>query len=303
MSSLLEDLRAGQLVCTYTQAMDLLSVTPPTQGGACATQKASDRERISSFNLTANFAEALELAEFGWSEGADKAVRHKDFANVFTQAETRNVSWDYVDDEGDFTTERLLSGADTFLMRPRFTHRFSSGVRVIVAIGTSSGVHAATMVEQTITIAAGLWRLEVLRVPTELWTVNTLNPSMSGNIRTWHALRIHTSGNTFNLGKITFACGHPDFLRRINFALMERGSVETQKAWGPHYGYPISLNAKTFKTIPFPPWEGDTIIIGNASTNDVKRNTQRILDAYKKAFNRLDNEETIAGGVIEDVIL
>jgi hypothetical protein len=297
MRHLIPQLRAGRLTCSYYEALELIEGTPVVPG-TCGHRQTSDKA-AGSFQKLPNLAAAIDTAYYGWSEGATAAMRHPEYAEVFGMGEVRSTSWSYNSEEGDFTTERLLGGADTFLLKPTFTHRFATGLRVIVIVSTSCGIDGETMMQQAIAIAAGLWQLERRRIPVELWTVICLGQDGT-KVSAHQTLQVHTSGNTFNLGKLTFACGHPDYLRRINFALMERADTDIQQVeYQTWYGYPATFKTTDVAKLNLPRWDGDTLIIGNATSNDVTLNNKRVMNAYRKVFHRLDSGEAIESGIIE----
>ncbi len=277
MSTLKEMLHDGRVTCSWARVTDLLSF-PRIKGGRCAECARSTDLSDAQWFGTKNFEEALALADTGWDEGAAAALQRPEYLTDFTMAAASGIGWGFSDTEGEVVWDKLLSGSDFYLQRPTLTTGFRQACRVIVSVTASAAIHPSSMLERAIDIAAGVAALDRMRVQTELWVTI---PDQSNH---HYSFRVHQTGDTFNLGKTAFFCGHPSLLRRIVFGLKERASVEAQRVFGSGYGYSADLSPEVLERIALPPWEGDTIVIGTCRTNDVKANTAKVKAGFAKAL-------------------
>lgn len=289
MKTLGEQMRAGHIQCGWYRVADLLR-TSPVPG---ILKPAYGSEQIDEDFCAMSMADAITTSETGWIEGAEVALNHPRYAEVFAQAEAPSVTFGYNDSEGEVTWDRLLTGSDQYLSLPTITQGITKGCRVIVSVVASCGIKQDAMLQRAVDVAAGIAQLEQRRITTELWCVSPYLDNASS-----YAFRLHQTGDLLNLAKVAFWCGHPALLRRIVFALQERASADVQRKIGMFYGRPGNLSKTTLATLALPPFEGDTLLIPTLQSNNVETTRKAILAAFNKSYERLADSTHDDSGVI-----
>jgi hypothetical protein len=291
--SLGEQVNDARVTCSWNKVGNILD-RPQTPGGVLTGCNSS--QRASGSFVSVSLKEALDMAENGWTEGAQAAEKHPQYAELFAQAYAPSVRWGFDPEEGEVVWDRLLSGAETYLQRPKIATGFTKACRVIVSGGCSCGISEASMLQRAIDIAAGLYQLEQQRIATELWvTCLSQGYPLPASAITF---KVHTTGDVFNLGKIAFFCGHSGLLRRIVFAVQERASKAAQDRLGTHYGMPGNLDPKTLSQLNLPPWEGTTLLLPTLRDNSIETTRKKILNAFNHAVERLQDSTVESAGTI-----
>lgn len=297
MRSIKEQVLAGQLTTDWHILLDVLESTPKVPGILGRSAQSELSTSVDDPQL-GSLAAAIDTGFHGWSEGATTARQHDKYGAYFGMAEQRQVTWGYSDEEGEFQTDRFLNGSADYLLTFKTKRRFSQGLRIVVSTGASSAIASTTLNYSATVVAAHIAKLEILRIPFELWSVDPCTHGSGLDMSHWYALRLHSSGDVFNLARIVYFCGHAAIQRRLMFAMYERMSVENQRRFGLLYGYPAAITAKTFPLLNLPPWHGQTVVIGNVQTNNQEMVEQRIVKAFRTGYDKINKMAPVGGVVI-----
>jgi hypothetical protein len=263
----------------------------PEQDGILHSQRSSHRGDLDFCACT--WPEAVDMARNGWAEGAETALKHPDYVDLFATAEKPTTSWGWSDTEGEVVWDRQLSGADDYLQLPVTAPGFGKACRVIVSSIASAGINSEAMLQRAIDIAAGIAQLEQQKVANELWVTLPYN---DGDFS--YTFKVHSTGDTLNLAKVAFFCGHPGFLRRLGFALNERANERVQRTMGTCYGYPAGLSQDVLNKLGLPPFEGDTLLVNSLRSNSITTTRKELSQMFATTLSRLQDSTFESSGII-----
>lgn len=287
--------REGRTVCSWHKLANCLDIPRPAGGSLPGSSTRKDPDFVGT-----TFDEAVRMSETGWIEGAEAAEQHPTFVDLFAQAAAPSVRWNYDPTEGEVQWDRLLSGADDFLLLPKTTTGWTKACRVLVPVTCSAFIEERVMLQRAIDIAAGLLQLENARISTELWSVAAQYDC--DNRLQYHAFKVHSTGDIFNLPKIAFFCGHSAMLRRLVFALNERATPELQEALGHGYGRVAGLSAKNLAQMALPPWDGDQLVVDTLRSNNIEQNRNEISKSINKVLRNLSQSTQDSDGTAYDCL-
>jgi hypothetical protein len=263
----------------------------PEQAGILSSLRRSHQFDHDFFACT--WDEAVDMARNGWTEGAETALKHPDYVNLFATAEKPTTSWGWSDSEGEVVWDRQLSGADDYLQLPVTAPGYGKACRVIVSSIASAGINSEAMLQRAIDIAAGIAQLEQQKVSTELWVTLPYNEGSFS-----YTFKVHSTGDTLNLAKVAFFCGHPGLLRRLGFALNERGNEKVQRTMSTCYGYPAGLSQNVLDKLGLPPFEGDTLLVNSLRSNNITTTRRELSKMFSETITRLQDSQYESSGVI-----
>lgn len=171
-----------------------------------------------------DMAEALDLARNGWRKGVENAARVVDMINVDHALQKRRK---HAIAGGSVNVGRLLTGNPAHMRkRPKLP-----GKRVItlfVENTASSSINVECLIIRAAICAAIADVLEQQGYSCEIVACTMQFWSTSPYAQT--AVTVKQSGEKLNLEDVTFALGHPSFLRRFNFACVSQCD-ELQSIW------------------------------------------------------------------------
>jgi hypothetical protein len=289
MTPLNEQVLTGRLLCSWHKLEMLLDL--PEVDGLLRNLRSSHHGHHDFCACT--WDEAVDMCRNGWAEGAAVALKHPDYVDLFATAEKPTTSWGWSDTEGEVVWDRQLSGADDYLQLPVTAPGFGKACRVIVSSIASAGISSEAMLQRAIDIAAGIAQLEQQKVATELWATLPYNYGSYS-----YTFKVHSTGDVLNLAKVAFFCGHPGFLRRLGFALNERGSERVQRAMGTCYGYPAGLSQDVLEKLGLPPFEGDTLLVNSLRSNSITSTRRELSNMFSKTLSRLQDSTYESSGII-----
>jgi hypothetical protein len=168
----------------------------------------STSEVMAKFSGTASLEEALALARHGWSDGWGLAQKF-DIPHALNKRRAYSLAG------GSVNVGRMLAGNPTHMVRrvPQPKHR---NITLYVETVMWRGISAANAMLRAILIISVI---DLLEEQGYRCTVIAVSSDIS-----WHdmgsqsqfAVRIKDAGERLNLLDISFALGHPSYLRRFN---------------------------------------------------------------------------------------
>lgn len=204
------------------------------------------------FSLTHSLAEALILAEDGWTEKADevretvKPIVSKLCSTMEVQEATYDVVPGFALDIG-----RYVSGDPECWQSFDTSYRETCGKHcsILYNYGASGGVAIDAMVKRGVLMTALIESLEFAGIRVQLTCTDVSGPSMFNSLLEkrplWEMLTIVKSyDQPLDLARVIFACAHPSMQRRLGFAAMEMAPKDVRKRvglgeYGDGYGIPM----------------------------------------------------------------
>lgn len=198
-----------------------------------------------SFTGTASYAEALKIAEEGWEQGRDQALKlAQPLINKLVQfIERPDIVYDVEGngyDIGRFCSddpecaikmenEIVEVPASPRLIRIVFDNLASGGIEKEIL--TAKGAAVAALIE-LLEFAGN--RVELINL------VHATAINRSGPIAFMKSVIVKAFDQPLDMGRIIFAIAHPSMMRRLGFRVAELGSPAMQKRThvGSGYGYP-----------------------------------------------------------------
>ena len=247
--------------------------TPRTWRASVNSSEAEGREY--SWDLGADFADAVHMAKYGWDEGV-KETQHalKHFVPK-TPAPARKHDF-----YGDMPhVARFCAGAPDSMLR---FHRAPTvgGSRVLtlyVPVSAVSAVSARCMRNFGLGVAQYVYQLELEGVRVELHGAfcSTINGQANRIAHTW---LIKRADQPLDLAVVAFSIGHPAMFRRLGFALRERSQVPTDSG----YGQTVPLTNSDIIDMPRTAY----ILNGMANADTVARTKEDALEYIEKQITR-----------------
>lgn len=184
---------------------------------------------------TATFRDAVKLAWDGWDEGT-KALRllqegiEKRLVTVIPQLRVFNDVTG-----GAYDIEALMRGDPEPGYRFERVEDKRRSVDVTVNVSASAAVQPETMVARGGLVAALVFALDRLHVPSRVTALHSVT-GRGGEQRITRVL-VKGEGEPLNPGKVAYALGHPSMLRRLLFCHYENSQADSRQAFGVGYGY------------------------------------------------------------------
>lgn len=280
--NLREQLHEGQVLCAWYKVEYLLDL--PHVNGILG--RAQSSRRTDPGFCRESYDDAFRMMNEGWEEGARRALAHKQYEHVFARAMAPSMHFALSEESGEVQWDRVLAGETACLLEQRIEERQTRAVRIVVGNTLAAAITQDAALERAIDIAAGVAALEQLGHKLEIWTASTSVQTLRSDRLITYTIKVHSTGDMFNLAKLTWWLGHATWTRRIEFALMERMSAEHQSKTTVNYGIPVSLSAPTLTKLDLPPWDGDTLVFNTMEGNDVAKNRRMVQAAF---LNILDD--------------
>lgn len=173
-----------------------------------------------------DWSDFVKVARKGWPEGENFARK---FSNVLFEKVSSLIDHPtYVYDvEGvDFDISRVLAGEPEVWIDqyPREADAPGRIVKVVYSVSASSGVDKSVMIARGASVAAIVQLLEFSGRTVELVCREDADGSYSW--RSEIEVMVKRAGQPLNMPEVIFAMAHPDMLRRLCFAVQERGPKE-----------------------------------------------------------------------------
>ena len=208
------------------------------------TYAESSRSGDSSFTLTANYEEAMQLAVVGWEEKVKEARTLSELLinKILDHMATPTIHYDV---EGiDFDMARVHNG------EPECWYRFEEHVtenegdavvRIVINNMASCGVETETIIKRGAVIAALVETLEYAHRRVEIvshspFSENNGNHEPAAEFK----IMVKTASHPLDLARLMFMSGHPSMLRRLLFHCLELNVPEHSRC-GCCYGFPVDL--------------------------------------------------------------
>lgn len=165
-------------------------------------------EKYKRFSATEDMAEALNLARHGWSDGLGLMEKFK-IPHAFGKRHKPSIVG------GRVNVGRLLAGNPVHMVHRKPAPR-NRIITIFIETTMWSGIKPLNMMMRAFIIAGIVDVLEIEGYVCELIAVYTT--SYAYDPCTQFAVKVKQAGQALNMLDITFACGHPSFLRRLMFA-------------------------------------------------------------------------------------
>ena len=181
--------------------------------------------------------EALQLARFGWKEGADMMSRELELARKATQFE-RLPDYEY-DVAGYIPNVPLyVSGSPTHMMSPIGSQTSSKPtIEIMVNLSASCGMDAQSMVYKGAGILSLVDKLEDSGLSCHVTCTEYVKEGAS--FMYWE-FPIKKAGIPMDIDRCAFAIIHPALLRRIMFRMMELDN-DAYEEFSDGYGCPADV--------------------------------------------------------------
>lgn len=181
--------------------------------------------------------EALQLARFGWKEGADMMSRELELARKSTQFE-RLPDYEY-DVAGYIPNVPLyVSGSPTHMMSPIGSQTSSKPtIEIMVNLSASCGMDAQSMVYKGAGILSLVDKLEDSGLSCHVTCTEYVKEGAS--FMYWE-FPIKKAGIPMDIDRCAFAIIHPALLRRIMFRMMELDN-DAYEEFSDGYGCPADV--------------------------------------------------------------
>jgi len=179
------------------------------------TTKSSVAEREHSWDLSAGYDGAVELARSGWEDGVGKVSALISSLPTGQRAErTYSLGGDYPD------VARAVSGDPFNMVRRGNAHKPRQTMTICVNVCCSSGTSAQRMANFAAAMVSIVDRLENRGVRVEL--IGCAVIATDNRSRASIAWTIKSAGDPLDLSAVAFGLGHPAMFRRLVFGAWER---------------------------------------------------------------------------------
>lgn len=224
----------------------------------------------STWDLQCGYDGAIDLARKGWIEGA---------ARVQSKIAKLNLKQAFPKERNDFygyrpNVPRYCAGAPDNMVRHDKQTGGGQALSLYVTVNTPGTSRAKYMANWGVAIAQYVKQLELEGVPCEIFTLNAVE--LRG-VTQYTTIKIKSAGQPLDLAVLAFAIGHPAMLRRLCFAMYERGKAPQCVS----YGKP--LDGKIDNILDARP--NGVIINGMKRVNDIATTPERALEALTKEID------------------
>lgn len=176
-----------------------------------------------SWDLGANFTEALRLARDGWEEGIRQLHA---LAATVPNAVAYEQRYGIAGERPD--VPRYLAGDPFNMVHRGKVRKPKPGMTLVISIGANCNVNSRDMWNYGAAMTALIDRLESRGVRVEVigcWTSQSYK-------RFSFSWTVKRREDALDLSAIAFGLAHPAMLRRIGFAIMERSDMPTDVGYG-----------------------------------------------------------------------
>lgn len=226
-----------------------------------------------SQSLGATYANAVEMARFGWLEGAAKVQEAlKAFRPASPQPDTRNDVYGFRPN-----VPRFCAGAPDSMIRHATVAQMGCGkvLTLVVPVNAGAWVSAQSMAHFGTAVAQYVNQLETDGTRVEL--IGCLVSVVSG-WRVAHTWTVKRADQPLDLAVVAFTIGHPAMFRRLGFALRERCAAPATP------GYGNSQNAELDDVINVPP--GAVVLNGMKEADTYAPTAEEALEYVSRQIER-----------------
>ena len=212
-----------------------------------------DNTSSGTWDLNANFDATVQLAKFGWPDGANrvKALAGKLTTNLSHLIEMPVISYDVMGenfDAGVFCEGKPECFFDIHSQIEEFTGT-GKIVRLVFNSTASCGISAQVMAAKGAMICALIQCLEIAGIRVEV----ILTFATRGQKTYGVEVPIKDADQNLDLDRLVFSLAHPACFRRLGFSVLE--SSETfAKDCGGSYGCPTSVDTPCDIKVPESSW-------------------------------------------------
>jgi hypothetical protein len=192
-------------VCDYVEALE----RPDNTGGTSDDGWQTTEKRI-KFTGTADMQEALDLARHGWTEGFGLASKFD-----IQHAERKQRFYSMAG--GSVNVGRMLAGNPKHMIR-RQPQPKNKRITLFIETIAWRGFTTGNMMLRALLIASIIDLLETQGYQCNVYAVAASTAQQDFLPLTQWCVAIKDAGERLNLLDLTFALGHPSFLRRFQFA-------------------------------------------------------------------------------------
>lgn len=203
--------------------------------------KADDANRSSRYGRGDNFygatwAEAYEMAKYGWS-----SARPNLDAILTPVREKLSETLDYSQERGlDMTgfepdIDLYLSGELECMVDyvPNEVRKVGKVFNLVVNVGPGGWSTASDIFTKGAAICALVESLQMLGYDLNIWAEDSSCPMVYGDYDHHTVLvRIHRAGDNLDINQVMFPLGHPAWMRRIMFAVREHSDEAIRRQFG-----------------------------------------------------------------------
>jgi hypothetical protein len=274
----------GNITINYETVGDYVRAMSDMSQQGCTNQ--SQMYGNSSFFWTDTFAEAGELWQKGWQDGAERVNRHRDQFSAFIAAakaaKAKRFAWevtgDYVDVGRYMTGEPECFGCDV----DEGDNVTSRVVSIRLNNCVSAAVDASIICARGLAVLVAVDLLEACNIRCEV-VIGTA--TRQGNVVESN-VTIKKAGESAEPSAIAFNVAHPSFFRRFGFRFMELNGHAPSQC----YPCPMTDYGKRQSVV-----EIDEILSGVRLSNDaIRQNVLAIAAKCGLTFDAKQMEELIA---------
>lgn len=208
------DTEGKKVMITYTSLFDVYKQLEETKVAEIKAGFTAWQGFNSKFNYFQNFDEALNALKNGWEDGAKK-INDTLTKTYISANKTKTVSkYDVVGFQA--SVPRYLQGIPANMINQRKMPAKQKVVTIVKHIGFLGNVEPEEIMDNSIKALAIIKRMEEQGTRCNL---DVISPVNIGGLKIVIRIRIKSSAERLNVGKIAFAIANPDMLRRIIFAL------------------------------------------------------------------------------------
>lgn len=187
-----------------------------------------------SFRHTKSYAEAMQLAEFGWPEGLDriKPMVARFDSRIGRAMKSHQPEYDVVGECPDVGA--FLAGEPEHMIRFEDKESDRRIVKIVFNATCSSAVSKDVIMRRGATACALVDALESSGIRAEIEVIF----SVVGGSTIEHVTKVmmKLADEPLNMDRMAFGLAHPSFLRRLLFRAIELEDAKAQRAIGYGYG-------------------------------------------------------------------
>jgi len=225
-----------------------------------------------AWDLKAGYAGAVDMARFGWIEGAQKTQAALKRLRPYTpKPRLRNDVYGFRPN-----VPRYCAGAPDCMVRNAPNGREGSGRALTLAIPVNAlaSVSAVHMANFGTAVARYINQLEAENVRVEV--IGMIVSNVRGQ-RVAHSWTLKRASQPLDLAVLSFSIGHPAMFRRLGFALRERSHAPCD----PGYGSTVPATAGDLINAP----AGVVVLNGMAQASTVAKTPEDALAYISKAID------------------
>lgn len=187
-----------------------------------------------TFTHTRSLEEAIDLARYGWEEGIDRIADLSE--RIEEQIERRTVRHGMVLHEsgGEVDVPAYIAGEINCMWEWLEQHDKQKFLHLTVNISTPGNIDTQSYIIAGAMVVAAVDALERTGRRVEVNVLSGIRGKKGG--RLIFGTRVKDVDEHLDLGSVVFAVSHPSYLRRIEFAMLERMPYAWREAYGAQLG-------------------------------------------------------------------